>query len=136
MNASVLIVEDDDTIRRLLVEYLEQHSELQVAGARDGVDALHAISTRPYGVVVLDMMMPHMSGVDFLDSLSVLTFDPTVRAITLPPAVIVITSAAQEDIPAGAIEQRFPDFVRCVHRKPLAMAELAECVASELRKQR
>src|SRR4051794_1388059 len=96
---NVLVVEDDDAIRRLLVEYLRQHSLLRVEAARDGVEALYRITTEPYSVVVLDLMMPKMSGVDLLDSMNAHISDPSVKHID-PPRVIVITAASESDVPS------------------------------------
>src|ERR1043166_3213040 len=102
----VLVVEDDDTIRRLLIEYLKQHALLTVEGARDGIEALHFVSQRPYAVVILDLMMPKMSGGDFLDSLTAMTKDPSIQSLGAPPAVIVVTAAPAGDVPSDTIIQR------------------------------
>jgi CheY-like chemotaxis protein len=123
-SGSVLVVEDDDSIRLLLMEYLKEDSALQVDGARDGVDALHHVSTRSYSVVILDLMMPYMTGIDFLDSLQVLASDPSVKTLEQPPAVIVVTSAPPEHIANSELERRFPSFVRAVLRKPVQAEEL------------
>jgi CheY-like chemotaxis protein len=131
VDTNVLVVEDDDTIRRLLVEVLKQHSYLNVEGARDGIEALHHISTNHYGVIVLDLMMPKMSGVDFLDSLNALTSDPSVKSIEQPPSVIVITSASDTDVPSEMIASRCA-LVRQVLRKPLDVIGLAESVEKVL----
>src|SRR5205814_7345773 len=96
---NVLVVEDDDTIRRLLIEYLKSHELVNVDGARDGVEALHLIVTNSYAVVVLDVMMPKMSGIDVLDSLEALLFDPSVKSLHDPPAVLVISSAEKTILP-------------------------------------
>lgn len=122
---NVLVVEDDDTVRRLLAEYLAESGQVAVQPARDGADALHAVRSRRYDVVVLDLMMPYMSGVDFLVSLTTINADPSLPPIELPN-VIVITGASE--IGEGELEQRFPRIVRCVHRKPLDMQELADCI--------
>ena len=124
-HGNVLVVEDDDSIRRLLIEYLRERASLDVDGARDGVEALHQVSTKPYAVVILDLMMPYMSGIDFLTSLEALMSDPSVKSIEQPPAVIVVTSAPPEDVPADDLQQRFPSFVRGVLRKPLDFCQLA-----------
>ena len=79
----VLIVEDDDTIRHLLIEYLKQHALLTVEGARDGIEALHFISQKPYAIVILDLMMPKMSGGDFLDSLTAMMKDPSIHTLAV-----------------------------------------------------
>ena len=126
----ILVVEDDDEIRRLLVAYLEQREHVNVDGARDGVEALHQISLKQYSVIVLDVLMPKMSGIDFLDSLHALVEDPSVKKMERPPRVVVITSAPQSEVPDEAIEHRFP--VAAVLRKPLDMSVLGTIVEREM----
>ena len=125
---NVLVVEDDDTIRRLLIEYLKSHEHVEVDGARDGVEALHQIVTRRYAVVILDVLMPKMSGVDVLDSLEALISDPSVKTLDDPPAVLVITSTEKSALPDDGIFQRCPRMVRAVFRKPIEVEKLAECL--------
>lgn len=120
----VLVVEDDDAVRLLLIEYLKEHPGLRVDGARDGAEALHCVSTHPYNVVVLDVMMPFMTGIDFLDSLQALSSDPSVRSLEQMPAIIVVTSASPEQIPNRRLEERFPTMVRGILRKPLETEQL------------
>jgi CheY-like chemotaxis protein len=62
----VLVVEDEDDIRELLVLLLSMEG-LEVESARDGLEALAAVrhGARP-AVILLDLMMPRMSGGDFL----------------------------------------------------------------------
>ncbi|HEU4521793.1 MAG TPA: response regulator [Thermoanaerobaculia bacterium] len=115
----VLVVEDDESIRRALIDYVGEHAHVQVDGARDGVDALHKVLTRRYDIVILDMMMPKMSGGDFLDSLKAMISDPSLNFQGDPPEIIVVTAAPPEDLPSATIEDRFPDLVRAVLRKPL-----------------
>lgn len=128
----VLVVEDDETIRKALIEYLGERCHVHVDGARDGVDALHQVLTRRYVVVVLDMMMPLMSGGDFLDSLKAMLSDPSLNFQGEPPAIIVVTAAAPEDLPNETIEHRFPDLVRAVLRKPVDYDALTSAVETEL----
>ena len=132
MQSSILVVEDDDAIRSLLMETLRESAHVAVDGARDGVDALHRVSTRRYALVVLDVMMPFMTGIDFLDSLEALVSDPSVRTMDQLPAVIVVTGASSEQIPDRALESRFPSMVRRVLRKPVNVYELERCVAAAL----
>jgi len=132
-NASVLVVEDDDIVRRLLAEYLETHSHVTVESARDGVEALHQISTKPYDVIVLDIMMPKMSGVDLLDSLAALRRDPSVQSLRSLPAVLVVTSVSDGEVPDRVLAERCPELVRGVFRKPLELQALADEVRRHLR---
>jgi CheY-like chemotaxis protein len=128
-NGHVLVVEDDDTIRRLLIEYLKQHALLTVEGARDGIEALHLVSQKHYAVVILDLVMPKMSGVDFLDSLTAMMKDPSIQTLAEAPAVIVVTATPAGDVPTGTLEQRSA-LVKVVMRKPVDIELLAEIVES------
>lgn len=125
---NILVVEDDDNVRHLLVAYLTEQSELRVDSARDGADALHRVRQQNYDLVLLDVMMPHMTGIDFLDSLLAANSDPSVATLQHVPAVVVVTSASTEQIAPGQIENRFPTLVRSVLRKPVHPAELQQCL--------
>lgn len=132
MQGNVLVVEDDDSIRRLLIEVLKERSSLTVDAARDGVDALHQVTRKRYSVVILDLMMPFMSGIDFLSSLEALLSDPSVKSLEEPPAVLIITSAPQEEVPSEELQHRFPSFVQGVLRKPVDVAALTSRVEALL----
>jgi CheY-like chemotaxis protein len=127
-NFNVLVVEDDDTIRKLLVEYLGLESHVSVDSARDGVEALHQIALNRYRVIVLDVVMPKMSGVDFLNSMEAMMADPSIRSFDEPPAVLVITATPAVDLPQNLLQGRYPRLVRGVFRKPLDLPELGKCV--------
>jgi len=131
-HGALLVVEDDDAIRGLLVEFFKTHSEVDVDAARDGAEALHQITTKDYAVILLDLMMPHMSGVDFLSSLEALSSDPSVKSLAELPCVFIITGMPQDEVPNDDIEHRFPSLVRGVMRKPLDMHVLAERVEAWL----
>jgi CheY-like chemotaxis protein len=130
--ANVLVVEDDDGIRKLLIAALRERSSLTVDGARDGRDALHQILTNHYAVVVLDVMMPYMSGIDLLDSLKAVLNDPSLGRIERTPAVIIVTGLSNDVIGTAEMRQRFPKIVSAVLRKPVDMAGLAKKVESLL----
>ena len=128
----ILVVEDDEAIRAALIRCLGEHGRLEVEGARDGVEALHHILTRRFDIVILDMMMPKMSGGDFLDSLKAMLSDPSLNFQGDPPAIVVVTAAPADDLPSDVIAQRFPDLVHAVFRKPVDFGALLEAVRREL----
>lgn len=82
-----MIVDDDDAIRALLLTVLRRRG-IHADPARNGVEALEKLSTRPYEVMLLDLMMPLKSGYDVLEHLSTVT--PTVR-----PLVLVLTAGLE-----------------------------------------
>ena len=127
-NTSVLVVEDDDTIRKLLVEFLGHRECGRIDSARDGVEALHQIAIERYRLIVLDVVMPKMSGVDFLNSLEAMMDDDSLRPFDDPPAVLVITATPASELPHSSLQGRYPKLVRDVFRKPLDLPQLAESV--------
>src|SRR5687768_18078020 len=131
----VLVVEDDEAIRKALMDCVGGHAHLGVEGARDGVDALHHILTRRYQLVILDMMMPKMSGGDFLDSLTAMLSDPSLNFPGDPPAIIVVTGAPSDTLPSSTIEHRYPNLVRAVLRKPVDLDALMRAVEEEMRRE-
>ena len=64
LGRSVLVVEDDDTIRETTALLLETRG-YAVRGARDGRQALAELRGRPVDLVVLDLWMPNMDGWQF-----------------------------------------------------------------------
>jgi two-component system, chemotaxis family, chemotaxis protein CheY len=128
----ILVVEDDEAIRTALMQSLGEQGRLEVEGARDGVDALHHVLTRRFDIVILDMMMPKMSGGDFLDSLKAMMSDTSLNFQGAPPAIVVVTAATAEDLPSDVIQQRFPDLIHAVFRKPVDFGALMAAVRREL----
>jgi PAS domain S-box-containing protein len=111
----VLVVEDDVEVRRFLREVLELQG-YQVLTADDGVQALE-LATRDGGVrlVISDVIMPRMSGVELAERLR--------AQITSPPRVLFITGYPGETL----LEQREPLLM-----KPFSVGELARMVRQVL----
>jgi two-component system, OmpR family, phosphate regulon response regulator OmpR len=61
----VLIIDDDAKLRRLLEEYLGSY-DFQVLTLEDGTDALNTIKAQSPDMVILDIMMPKMDGLEVL----------------------------------------------------------------------
>ena len=57
----VLVVDDDDKIRELVKEYLEQKQFL-VTTARDALHAKKKLEIIKFDIIILDIMMPRQSG--------------------------------------------------------------------------
>lgn len=65
---SVLLIDDDAELSKLLEEYL-QSEQLELDAAHDGPGGLEKALTNQYSVVILDVMLPGMSGLDVLKQL-------------------------------------------------------------------
>ncbi len=62
-SSTVLVVDDEDDILDLLRYNLERHG-IQTITARNGVEALNIVETHELDLIVLDIMMPRMNGLD------------------------------------------------------------------------
>ena len=65
---SVLLIDDDAELSKLLEEYL-QSEQLHLDAAHDGPTGLQKALAQQYAVVILDVMLPGMSGLDVLKQL-------------------------------------------------------------------
>jgi DNA-binding response OmpR family regulator len=115
--SKVLIADDDPDILDLVAFKLEQAGHHLVT-AGDGITALAEARREPPDVVVLDVSMPGMSGLDICRELRA---DPATAAIP----VILLTARAQEaDVEAG-FDVGADDYVT----KPFSPRELVSRVA-------
>ena len=73
--AAVLVVEDEAANRDALVDYLEDEG-FEPLAATDGVEALALLSARAVDVVITDLKMPRMPGLEFLEQVRRITSDP------------------------------------------------------------
>ena len=111
----ILVVDDDDAIRALITTVLRRRG-LRVDTARNGLEALQRVKRCRYAVVLLDLMMPRMSGHQFLDEVRA---DPPVDL----PVIIVLT--------AGLVTRaQLPEVVAASVRKPFDIEMLVDTVWS------
>jgi two-component system nitrogen regulation response regulator NtrX len=67
--SKILIIEDEESIRRVLVSILSEENEsYQVDVAEDGVVGLEKIKNNDYDLVLCDIKMPRMDGVELLEA--------------------------------------------------------------------
>lgn len=111
---TVLVVDDDDDVRDALREVLEERRYM-VLTARNGHDALKALSVVRVALVLLDLSMPEMNGWEFLERKAA---DPKIASV---PVVVVTAMAAAV---VGPVEPRVAE----VLRKPLGARTLLESV--------
>jgi DNA-binding response OmpR family regulator len=117
--AHVLVVEDDRTVSEVVVRYLEREG-LTVEAVADGPAALAAAARRWPDLVVLDLMLP---GIDGLEVCRRLRADA-------PVPVIMLTARGDEDDRVVGLELGADDYVG----KPFSPRELTARVKAVLRR--
>jgi two-component system, OmpR family, response regulator len=119
MNAKILLVEDDATTRKLLASGLAS-AGYHVTDAPDGEAALELLAAERFDVVVSDIRMRRVDGVQVLKA---------AREQPEPPAVILLTGYSTVESAVAALRLGAYDYLQ----KPCALAELTERVAGALR---
>jgi DNA-binding NtrC family response regulator len=98
--AKILVVDDESSIRRTLKEILE-FEKYEVALAPDGMTALEMVTDNGFDVILLDIKMPEMDGIEVLEKLQEQTDCP----------VVMISGHGTIDTAVEAIKKGAYDFV-------------------------
>ncbi|MBU1042405.1 MAG: response regulator [Proteobacteria bacterium] len=64
----VLILDDEERVRELLMDYLGEFDGFDLFGAGSGEEALEILRQRPATLCVVDMRLPGMDGAEFIES--------------------------------------------------------------------
>jgi DNA-binding response OmpR family regulator len=103
MSKKILLVEDEKNIV-LGVSICLRSAGLEVEVAQDGVDALHKIEAEKPALVLLDLVMPRLNG---LDALQAMKENENMKDIP----VIVLSARAQEEDIQRAMELGAADYM-------------------------
>lgn len=110
----ILIVEDDEPTQNLLRVVMQRFGHSSEI-ASNGAEAIELLGRGDYAVVILDLMMPNVSGYDVLDYLA-----------SAPRRTPVIVCTAAGTAGTATLD---PTIVKAVLRKPFDIDELATTVA-------
>jgi DNA-binding response OmpR family regulator len=111
----ILVVEDDDAIRALLVAALRREP-FDVHAAANGAEALTFTRASEYAVILLDLMMPEVNGVEFLR---------TFHEAAPESRTVVFVMTAFDDVMVRHIA---PNLVHGIVRKPFDVPQLVAMV--------
>jgi len=121
---SVLVVEDEPAQREILVYNLKAEG-FSVREAADGDEALLQVAEAPPDVILLDWMLPNISGIEICRRLKI---RPETRNI---PIIMLSARSEEVDLVRG-LETGADDYVS----KPFSMVELMARVRNQLRRTR
>jgi CheY-like chemotaxis protein len=119
---SLVLIADDDADILLLVKAILERSGHEVVEASDGAEALASVRARKPDLVVLDIAMPEVDGLEVLRRLRA---DPTTSELP----VVLLSARAQE----ADVERGFAIGASAYLKKPFSPRELSEHVAELLR---
>ncbi len=119
MGKTVLVVDDQTSVRNLVRDYLVAEG-FRVATADNGRDALYVARDAKPDLVLLDIMMPEMSGYEFLQAYRKERNTP----------VILLTAKVEESDKVLGLELGADDYVT----KPFGMRELVARIRAVLRR--
>ena len=99
MTKNILIVDDSATMRKIIMRGLRQagieHAECKEAG--DGVEGMKAVEANTFDLILSDVNMPNMNGLDFVNAVT--------AKMPTPPPIVMITTEGSEEIVKEAISR-------------------------------
>ncbi len=114
----ILVVDDEPEVRELLTDFLEVRG-YQVMTAVSGPEALKAVEEARPSLILLDVRMPGMDGLETLQR---------IRAMDRAVRIVMITAAGEEEIGKEALKRGAYDYVT----KPLDLGYLELAILTGL----
>ncbi|MEW6376375.1 MAG: response regulator [Thermodesulfobacteriota bacterium] len=93
--AKILIIEDDDEMRSLLRDFFKEEG-FEIDSADKGSEAFRKLVKEPFDLIITDIRMPGLSGLDIL---------PRIKKLQPEVPIIVITAFGSEDVHRKVFER-------------------------------
>ncbi len=106
----IMIIEDDEEMRSLLKDFFEEEG-FETDSVSNGVDALKVLSGDHFDLVITDLQMPGLTGLDIL---------PTIRRLKPETPIIVMTAYGSEDLRRRTLERGATIYLE----KPIRLSQL------------
>jgi len=118
--ASILVVEDEQNIRTALIDFLEYHG-FEAAEAVDGLEAERAVTEHRFDLILLDLMLPKISGEQLCSKW---------RREGLQTPILILTAKGQEKEKIAGLNLGADDYIT----KPFSLEELLARINAVLRR--
>ncbi len=118
----ILVVDDDKTTRKLLSLFLKAKG-YEVVAAENGLDAMEKLGTENINLVVTDMNMPYMDGIEFIRNLR---SDDNWKNIP----IVMVTTEADDEERKKAMEAGADDYLV----KPANAEQITDSIKKILKK--
>lgn len=119
MNKNILIVEDDDAINKLLSDIVREQ-QYTPHSAYSGTEAMLYINQQQWDLILLDMMLPGLSGEEVLKNITAAGASP----------VIIISARDAQEVKVSALRLGADDYIT----KPFDVAEVSARIESVMRR--
>ena len=122
-NRRVLVAEDNKT-NQMLIEILLDDMELDVVMVDDGAEALQAVKESSFDILLMDINMPNMNGIEAMEAIH--SYEKEHQKSALP--IVALTANAVSGDRENYLALGFDDYVA----KPIDVAALEEVLARHL----
>jgi YesN/AraC family two-component response regulator len=111
LNIKILIVDDDKVVADVLGDLISENGENTVDVCYNGLSAIEAIQKNPYDLLIVDLIMPRVGGLDLLKY---------AKKVNPDIIVVIITGYASLETAIMAIKEGAYDYIR----KPCNLEEI------------
>ena len=120
----VLVVDDSKVMRDMIVACLRAESDLGFTHASSGLEAIEQLSLRPFTIVVLDLNMPDIGGIEVVEFIR-----SQDKLRSLP--IIIVTTRGDEASRARALEAGATRFMTKPFTPDAILAEVRALLPSK-----
>ncbi|MEM7202999.1 MAG: response regulator [Planctomycetota bacterium] len=122
MAYNVLIVDDSATMRKIIMRSLRQ-TGIEIGDCKeagDGVEGLAALDTGSFDLILSDVNMPNMNGLEFVKAVA--------EKMATPPPIVMITTEGSEEVVSEAMSNGAKGYLK----KPFTPDKIQETLQSFL----
>ena len=118
MTKNILIVDDSAAMRKIIMRGIRQagidNADFQEAG--DGIEGLKAMESETFDLIISDVNMPNMNGLDFVKEIA--------AKLESPPPIVMITTEGSEGVISEAMARGAKGYLK----KPFTSEKIQDVI--------